>query len=268
MTHEELEGIAALDAIGAATSEEQAEFLSHVDECAYCRSAADEYIEAATLLAFDLATVAPPPELRSRIMSAVEHGDDTADTTATNVTPFRRMRVRPWWLATAATLFLALWGWREIGIRVLRERTGSQNAEIARLNQENALLKAQRDKLSSDFASISGARTKVFSLAGQRISPSASAKVFLIPNERRAIIFFSNLPANPADRSYQLWIIRGDKPKPESGGVFDVSANGSASLTVENLPVGTELKGLAVTMEPRGGVEQSTNGKFYVMGKT
>ncbi|MGZ5494905.1 MAG: anti-sigma factor, partial [Thermoanaerobaculia bacterium] len=79
---------------------------------------------------------------------------------------------------------------------------------------------------------------------------------------------FSNLPANPSDRSYQLWIIRADKPKPDSGGVFDVSESGSATLNVENLPVGTELKGLAVTLEPHGGVEQSTNGKFYVLGRT
>jgi len=267
MTHDELEGIAALDALGAATVEEQTAFFSHFEDCEYCHEIADDYAEAASYIALQLQPVAPPSGLRSRILSAVEHGEDTIDGAITTLTTQRRMRVRPWWLATAATLFLALWGWREIGIRVLRERSISQNAEIARLEEENAMLKSQRDKVAADLGAITNANTRVFSLAGQRVSPAASAKVFLVAAEHRAIIVFSNLPANPSDRSYQLWIIRADKPKPDSGPVFDVTPAGSATLSVDKLPVGTELKGLAVTLEPRGGVPQSTNGTFYVLGK-
>ena len=48
--------------------------------------------------------------------------------------------------------------------------------------------------------------------------------------------------------------------------MFDV-VNGNATISVENLPVSTEIKALAVTLEPRGGVAQPTNTNFYVMGK-
>lgn len=267
MTHEELEGIAAREAIGVATAEEQEEFQAHADDCAYCRSAVDEYVEAASMMALNLTPVRPPKELRARILAAIERGDDTGDTTNTNVVPLRRMRIRPWWLATAATLFLALWGWREIGVRVLHERAQSQSAEIARLSQENALLKSQRDKLASDVAAVSSPQTRVFSLAGQRAAPAATAKVFLAPEQRRAIVFFYNLPANAADRNYQLWIIRADQAKPQSAGVFDAT-NGNATVTVENLPVATQLKALAVTLERKGGVEQPTSSNFIVMGRT
>jgi anti-sigma-K factor RskA len=265
MTHDELEGIAALDAIGVATVEEEAEFHAHQDDCPHCRTIADEYRETASMIALSLDAVAPPKELRSRILHAVERGDDTADTTS-KIVPLRRMRIRPWWLATAATLFLALWGWREVGVRVLRERARSLNAEIVQLSEENALLRTQRDKLATDFAAVSSRQTRVFSLAGQRVAPSASAKVFLSPEQRRAVVFFYNLPSNPTDRSYQLWIIRADQPKPQSAGVFDAT-NGNATLSVENLPAGKELKALAVTLEPKGGVEQPTNSNFIVMGK-
>ncbi|MGZ7041348.1 MAG: anti-sigma factor [Thermoanaerobaculia bacterium] len=267
MTHEQLEGIAALDAIGAATVEEQQEFQSHADDCAYCRSAIDEFAEAASMMALNLVPVRPPKELRSRILAAIERGDDTANTTNTNVVTLRRMRIRPWWLATAATLFLALWGWREMGIRVLHERSKSQSAEISRLAAENTLLKSQRDKLSTDFAAVSSPQTRVFSLAGQHVAPAANARVFLSPEQRRAVVFFYNLPANPSDRSYQLWIIRADQAKPQSAGVFDAT-NGNATVSVENVPVGTELKALAVTLEPKGGVDQPTNSNFIVMGRT
>ena len=75
------------------------------------------------------------------------------------------------------------------------------------------------------------------------------------------------MPPNSGDHSYQLWIIRADQPKPQSAGVFDAS-EGHASLTVENLPVDTQIKALAVTLEPRGGVEQPTNTNFFVMGNS
>src|SRR5437660_1404020 len=111
------------------------------------------------------------------------------------------------------------------------------------------------------------ANTQTISLTGAKMSPSAAAKVFMDSDKHRAVVVFANLPACPNDKSYQLWIIRGDQPKPQSAGVFDVE-KGNATITIENLPVMTEIKGLAVTMEPRGGVDQPTNANYYVVGKT
>ncbi|HET7433654.1 MAG TPA: anti-sigma factor [Thermoanaerobaculia bacterium] len=261
MTHDEIESIAALDAIGAATPEEQGLFAEHVRDCLSCRRARDEYAEAATLLARDLAPVAPPAALRDAIVGAVDEDDEEE-------TRERGPRINPWWLATAATLFLALWGWREIGIRVTRTDNASKQAEIARLEEENRLLAQKNEKLSSEMTSLSAAGTRTIALVGKEVAPSASARVFLEPERRRAIVFFHNLPPNAGDKSYQLWIIRADQPAPMSAGVFDVTESGSASLTVENLPVETEMKALAVTLEPKGGAAQPTNTRFYVMGTT
>jgi len=252
MNHDEFEAIAALDAVGAATAEEARALAAHAESCLACRRARDEYAEAATLLARGLEPVTPPAEVRERIAGISE---------PSNIVE-AEYRFSTWWLATAATLFLALWGWREIGIRVARERIATQQAEIRGLSEEKNRLAAQNEKL----ASIAGADTRTIALAGQEMSPSASARVFLDPTRRRAIVFFYNLPSNPTDKSYQLWIIRGDQPNPQSAGVFDVSASGNASISIDNLPVMTEIRALAVTLEPRGGAEQPTEKKFYVMG--
>jgi hypothetical protein len=167
----------------------------------------------------------------------------------------------------AAILFLALWGWRELSVRVIREKVNGGEAEIRRLAGENQLLTTRNDKLTAEMAALASPDTRTIALTGQQVSPSASAKVFLEPKERRAVVFFYNLPANATDKSYQLWILRGDQPKPQSAGVFDVE-KGNATISIENLPVMTEIKGLAVTMEPHGGVEQPTNANYYVVGKT
>jgi anti-sigma-K factor RskA len=80
------------------------------------------------------------------------------------------------------------------------------------------------------------------------------------------VVFFNNLPLNGKDKSYQLWIIRADQPQPVSAGVFDARKNGKASISIENLPISTEIKGLAVTLEPRGGAKQPSNTDFIVSG--
>jgi hypothetical protein len=257
--HEQFDSIAALDAIGAATPDEANALASHLSSCMDCRRARDEYGQAASLLSRDLDPVAPPPHVRDRIFAAI--GKD-------NVVDARdRFSASRWWTA-AAVVFLALWGWRELSVRVTREKINSSEAEIRRLAGQNQLLAARNEKLSAEMASLASRDTRTIALAGQQVSPSASAKVFLEPQQRRAVVFFYNLPANADDKSYQLWILRSDQPKPQSAGVFDVTKSGAASILIENLPLATEIKGLAVTLEPKGGVAQPTNTNFFVAGNT
>ena len=259
ISHEQYDSIAALDAIGAADADEANAFHAHLPNCPDCRRARDEYAEAVSLVARDLDPVAPPPELRDRIFKAIDRG---------NVVDARdRFGISRWWMA-AAVVFLALWGWRELSVRMMREKVNSRDADIRRLAGQNQLLTARNEKLSAEIASLASRDTRTIALTGQQVSPSASAKVFLEPGQRRAVVFFYNLPPNAADKSYQLWILRADQPKPQSAGVFDVTKSGAASISIENLPLATEIKGLAVTLEPKGGVEQPTNTNFFVAGNT
>ena len=245
MTHDEFETIAALDALGAATVSEAGALRLHLAGCIPCRRARDEYAEATTLMATSLAPVDPPRALREQIRNAL--------------TPADTGRRSLWWLATAASLLIAVWGLREL--RYANARAATQAAQVEQLQRDNA-------RLSSEITALASADTRTIALAGQEIAPAASAKVFLEPNRRRALVFFHDLPANPGDKSYQLWIIRADQPKPMSAGVFDVTNSGKASITIENLPLSTEIQALAVTLEPRGGVAEPTNTAFYVAGKT
>lgn len=261
--HETYESLAALDALGAATADERSELLAHLDQCADCRRAHDQCVEAAAIIGSSVSPVNPPPEIRSNIMNAV---DETPDEMV--VIDRKSFDATRWWLATAATIFFALWAWRELGIRASREKIALRDAEILNQTVENTLVAQRAQKLNSEIASLAAKDTKMILLAGQQVSPSASARVFLVPAQRRAIVLFANLPANPDDRSYQLWIIRADQATPQSAGVFDVSSNGTATISIENLPVETEIKGMAVTLEPKGGVEKPTNANYYVMGKS
>ena len=241
MTHEEIQQLAALDAIKAASPEEVAELRRHLATCPDCRRAADELNESAALLALSVDPVTPPAQVRTNILQSLPRRERTP--------------ALQWWMTAAAGILLVLWLWSASQIRDLRDQERALQDEVARL-------KSDRDKLSQTIAAISGSR--VIQLAGQSISPKASANVFLDPSQRRAFVFFHGLPANPQDKSYQLWIIRADQVKPQSAGVFNVDAAGNASLVVQNLPVDTLIKALAVTLEQRGGVEAPTGQKYLV----
>ncbi len=260
-THEEFESIAALDAIGAASAQERATLRAHLGACADCTLVWDEYTEAVTLLARQLDPVAPPAGVRERIVSNTHEEQPVAEDNVIDAGP--RFN---WWLATAATLFLALWGWRELSIHAAKTRIHDQDATIKQLTDQNNLLADQREKLATEMAALANADTHTITLTGQAASPAASARVFVEPKARRALVFFYNLPANGDDKSYQLWIIRADQPKPQSAGVFSAAKDGKATVTVENLPTDVAIKAFAVTLEPRGGVQQPTNTNFIVMG--
>lgn len=233
MTHADFESIAALDVLGAATAGEASALRVHLLACIPCRRAREEFADATTFIAMGLEPVQPPRDLRARVAAALD---------------YEKKRFNPWWLAIAASLFCALWIWRETGIRNARANNATQVAEIARLRTDNAQL---ANRVS-----------RTFELTGQQ----ASARVILEPERRRAVVVFQHLPLNAADKSYQLWILRADQPEPVSAGVFDATKDGSAAISIENLPVETAIKGLAVTLEPKGGVKQPTNVDFVVAG--
>jgi hypothetical protein len=152
--------------------------------------------------------------------------DTTPDATE-DLPPEVMQRARifePWWLAVAATIFLALWLWREAGIRVRREDAISQQAEINRLTHENELLAAQLDRLA-------------ITLAGQELAPKASAKLFLDNKERRAIAYFADLPRAA---NYRLWMTGPDGVAVDAG-TFAIPRSGRASLVVENVPEGARF---------------------------
>lgn len=266
MNHEEFEELASLDALGVMAPEERSRLRVHLESCTECSQAHREFLQAASLLATSLDPVPPPPEVREEILSAIGDSDRMMEKEASGQRLlFRKSTRSPWLAATAAVFFLALWGWTELRLRALTESIEEVNASREQAIEESRRLGRTNKTLIDEVATLTASTTRTIALSGQEPSPSATARVFLDEDKRRAFVFFHDLPASGSDKSYQLWIIRADKPEPQSVSVFDVDETGDASIVLENLPTATEIKGLAVTLEPRGGVSAPT-GKKYLVG--
>ncbi len=267
MKHEEFEDIAALEAIGAASREEHEALQLHIEECDSCAATLEEMGHAAALFARGLDPVAPPPEVKHRLMQSIQTGHRRTSEPMGLAGGFGR-----WALPVAATIAICLLAWSQMLLLGQREKVEQAESRAALTAQQAKELADQKNNLEREnqrlaglLASISSASTHTIALGGQPMAPSASAKVFMDASAREALVFFHNLPANPNDKSYQLWIIPVDGA-PQGVGVFDVDHNGSASMVLQNLPLATAIKALAVTMEPKGGL-QSPSGEMYLMGE-
>jgi hypothetical protein len=146
--------------------------------------------------------------------------------------PVRRSAfLEPKPLAIAAVLFLSLWIWREVMMRVARENARSQEAEITRLQTENELLTQQLERSTGELSGLASVHVETIQLSGE-----GSAKVFLDAAEKRANAFFYNLPATKKNEAYHLWFAGGAAPF--DGGTFTIGKRGRASLSVTNIPEG------------------------------
>src|SRR6267142_2450440 len=128
MTHEEIQQLAALDAISAASPEEVAELRRHLETCDECRRVADELNEAAALVALSVDPIAPPADARSKMLDALPPRSQSSN--------FQ------WWMAAAAAIAIALLAWTSVQLRDARDQIEQ--------------LKSDRAKLAGVVASLTG----------------------------------------------------------------------------------------------------------------
>ena len=147
------------------------------------------------------------------------------------------------WLAAAAILFLALWGWRELAIRAAREGIASRDAEIRRLTVENTRLADQVARLNFEMSVFTMPGTKAFTVT----APGNGAARVFVNRQGQGVAIIDNLPENASEKSYELWVVRSDQPKPQSVTVFDMPAAGGKTIQLEHLPALSVIKNFSVT---------------------
>ena len=285
MEHEAYKEMLAVGALGALDPVDERALDEHLRTCPACRAEADELNGVAALLAHTVAPVAPPPELRARVLEQIKSPAARTDTrrgatraddggTASNVLPFSAERQRPAGLvsrrlfnatAVAASLLLvALVAlavlWQRDRAEMARLAAGSEqlSRDIERARQELALARESNDLLASP-------ETIFASLDGTKAAPQAGARVAFDAQTGRALLIAFDLPPAPDGKAYQLWFIKGAQP-PVPGRVFKTDERGRGLLRDQSPPAGLEADTFAVTLEPEQGVPAPT-GEIYLVGK-
>jgi Anti-sigma-K factor rskA len=174
------------------------------------------------------------------------------------------------WLAAAACLVLAIFGWERSPSPPVTPvaEVPTPSPEIAAPivppspptpAEERAALLAKSDSLKIPLAA-----TKDPAAAGM------SGDVVWDPVTQRGFLHFAGLAANdPAVHQYQIWIFDAgrDKRYPVDGGVFDVPANvAEVVIPIRATLMVRKLAAFAVTVEKPGGVVVSGREHVVALG--
>jgi anti-sigma-K factor RskA len=254
-------------ALGALSLEERREFETHLAACADCRRDVREAALVAEGLGRAVEPQEPPAGLRGRVLAAAlasPRPDLRRVIPTATIAPARTLP--PWLLAAAsiAAVALGLYAWTlNTRLKATDAELRSAQATLATLETQVADLRRTTDD-TSQAADVLGAADVVrVDLAGQPAAPQAAGRAFWSPS-RGLFVTASNLPALPAGRVYQLWLVTDSQKvsagllRPDNAGRLRGVAHPSSSL---------EPIAFAVTIEPEGGVPAPT-GAMYLLGST
>ncbi len=269
MTHEDVQAALAAEALDALDGPEADAVRAHLVGCAECRRELASLRHTAASLAWAAAEVPMDAErsarLRARLLaraSAERSGaepdaaaSEPTDAAVPGVIPIARARggrgVSAGWLAAAAAVLLLIavgaWAARMKGrYDVLSER-------YAALEDDRTVLARAIAKRDSTLAALGAPGVRVIEMAStQQRAPGG--RMFWDPRRAKWIFFAHDLPALRPGRDYQMWLITADGPI--SAGTFKPHADGSAEMEATYQLPGGQLRAVAVTDEPEGGLPQ------------
>lgn len=249
MKHDYVEYV-PLYAVGALTGPEKAQLEEHLKSgCDICEPELLFFQETGSRLPYALPNVALPAELKEKIWDRIQ-----TETPRTNV-------ARPsgpplaFWLPLSLVALLGLFA---IGLWRLRDQVIHRDREIVALQKQ---LEAQKQEI----AWLRDPSVQLAMLSGLDPAPGAKGKMLWNPSDSRGMFYVNALPALPAEKNYQLWVIGNQGPV--SAAVFSPNAQGNAVVTISRIEGAAQgTLQFAVTIEPRGGVPQPT-GSMVLAGK-
>jgi anti-sigma-K factor RskA len=245
--------------LGALTSSERGQFELHLATCDDCRASVHAMSGVAEALALAVPQLDPPASLRTRVLTSVTGVKPaSARPTVSVVVP---------WLAAAASLVVAVaLGGYAIAMRgrvsLLEGRLREAVQRAALTERQIADLRRTSTEAQSQMAILVAPDLQRIDLSGQTAAPRSAGRAFW--SRSRGLVFTaSNLPALPAGKVYQLWVLT-RQPAPISAGLFRPDPGGNVRAMFETPIDLPQPSGMAVTIEPEGGVPLPTGAMYLV----
>jgi len=278
---ERIEELAALCAAGAASASERAELESLAAGDAGARRLMREYADAASLLAFELPPVAPPPGALDAIRRRVVPGGSAPGFPGVpppgrvpgggDVIPMAGRRRAPVVMAVAlplaaAAAFAVLW-------MQARDRGASLDQDLAaltterdnerrvrtRVEQQVRALERERDEIAGTLKKVSTPELRLATVKDPKNPQGVVLKILIDPLTASWYVMAFQVPeADMASKDYQLWLVDKNAPTaPVASEVFRTGPGG-ALQAIARVPEGVVPVGAAISLETKGG---STTGK-------
>ena len=159
---------------------------------------------------------------------------------------------------------------RNAALEETQQRLAAATARAADLerqvSQYRTLLEIERrraDQTTQVASLLSEPSLRVIRLRGTEKGQSAEGHALLAEGSQM-VFYGTRLPALPANRTYQLWLVRSAGPAIASAGTFNPDAANRATLQFRNAALLSGVTALAITDEPAGGSAQPTGHKWMI----
>jgi len=236
MNHVRFEELKDAFVLGALPEEERREFEEYLAAHPERQAEIDELSTVAGLLALSPQEQDPPPRLRRNIMSVVE-------------AEAQRPAAGPWaWFA----------GTREL-LSVRNLALGAAALLVIGLFSWNMVLQGEVQDLQGQIENRQDSPvSRMVALEGSGTAQRVQAEVMIL-EEDRAVLMVEDMPPAPENRTYQVWVIKGDDPQPSV--LFEPREELVAAVVEDPLD---EADAIAVTVEPEGGSPQPTTDPMLI----
>src|SRR5262249_17884945 len=186
--------------------------------CASCRHELEQLRGDMALMALSTTGPAPPQRAKQRLMNAVKQEPRLTSSRASQ---------RPWWSSlgwvTAAILaVVVVWFWRESD-RLSKLAAGLKTEFVHQQDQLRMARSVVETLTAKDAQTIT-----VLPVSTQGPPPPQGRAIYV--KDRSALVFMaSNMPALPAQKAYELWLIPANGSAPIPAGTFKPDSHGSAT---------------------------------------
>ena len=273
-SHDRFKDDTGLYVLGALAPEERLAFEAHLAECDVCRAEVRSLAGVVTALPYAAEDVDPPAHLRERVLRAAMAAREPS-----HVVSFeprargggargpRASDFAGWFVAAASMLVAA--GIGMYALTLQRRLAGAEQQLVvaaARLEATEQQLRAANGATATARASLAlltAPDALDLRLNGQPPAPAARGRAVVSPS--RGVLFAAtNLPALPENRIYQLWFLTSGAPV--SAGLLRPDEQGSVTVRFDVPSPAPEPTGMALSIEPEGGVPAPT-GALYLVGQ-
>ena len=258
---EELE----LLALGALPEDEAEALQKHVSGCDECAARLAEARGQASLLAFAVKQERPAGTIKAELMARVRANRRAEEMNAwpsrvpTEDQEKKAKEERGWltWVLASAGVLLAL---VSLGLSWQNRRIAAKLEQQRKLAESSIREREQIEKLVGVLAAPD---TMTVKLAGQGEMANASGTVKFNAKAGMVLYEAANLPALPAGKSYQMWLVP-TSGTPISAGLLGPGGHAWGNMWMAEVPANVEPKAFAVTIEPAGGMDQPTGPKVLI----
>jgi anti-sigma-K factor RskA len=171
-------------------------------------------------------------------------------------TPQRKSFLPVWVLGFVTAALLIITGVLVIQNVSYRQANQAQSSVLQQQEQQLQVMQSQvasAKQASLVLSTLQAPDTTRFVLTSASAPPQPQIKTFFRKSTGQVVLIASKLPALPAGKAYELWLIAADGGAPVPAGTFTPDAQGNVTATLTQTAANRDAKVFAVTIEVAAG---------------